>query len=463
MDPESLLSRIEKAVEDADYSQLDAWYERRATLTDAERKALAEAIDRAGHEPYVDAMCGKADLKEAIRFGLETAARTQALRPDDPEYVAREAFYRIERVVAEEERGDPADCERALRLLNAALESDPDQSVWLRDRGRASFERLRLQQSRSAPDYARAFGDFRAVGEQNEWFDALLRLRRDEATRPLFAGLWADFLAFEETSLRNPCAAPGWLEFYCRRWKNHHEWPQCRLPDDLFRELEERLRRVIDAVEPGAATGRHDLNSVGHAILSVAEKTRDRALLEKCLTFYLEALRREPELPLNAVYAANVYRDLARLDGLDRPAGRRGMTLALEAIRGRWRPGERGILELAHCFGDLVLELAPAWALGTDDPLLEEAAGMSLDAIARHGDYYFVCYRSLAAIRLLQGRDDDALETLDRGMSRLGYYLRAEDLRDDASLARLRGQPRFDALLERAGKNPPWETRAPIS
>lgn len=446
MEPE----RFEEALEAGDWAALDRWYDERATLSAGERRALAKALDRAGQEPFIDAMCGKAALKDAIEYGLKTAARTQALCPGDPEYVGQEAFYLVERIAAADEHGDPADAERALRLLDGVLASDPGREDWRRQRGRGAFELLRLRGSLSACDYQQAFEDFRAAGELDNWFSALLRLRRDPGTAPTFPGLWTDFL---DHGRRRPIE---WMDFTFRRWRNRDEWESCRLPDDLLATIERELLEALADLEPTLHIPAGRLNSVGHVLLAVAMKRSDRSLLEKSLRFYLQAVARDPELALNSVYAANVCRDLARRDGLDSDSGRRLMDQALALIRARRQPGARGILELAHCFSDLVLERAPR----PDDPLLEEAARMNLDSIHHHGEHYFIGYRALAAIRLLQGRTDDSLDALDQGMRKLGHFLSSKELREDGALAALRGHPRFEALLDGAGKNPPWERRS---
>jgi len=133
--------------------------------------------------------------------------------------------------------------------------------------------------------------------------------------------------------------------------------------------------------------------------------------------------------------------EAGRLKQLTRIATRmRSNPMLLEAIT--------GLDELGLADAEALHTLAYSQHVTGD---LDTAAANYQRAIEAGFDRAFVSWYNLACIRARQGETDGALDALERSIE--SGFTNFELLRTDAELESIRGEARFDKLLERAGRS----------
>lgn len=403
----------------------------------AVRTALAEALCGCAGQYLMDAETGKCPAIDGYDAAIDCFATCRRLCPDDPGYALGEAEARLGRA---EPGSAEADIVAALAIADQVLAewTAPDSGepkfshagnvVTARAPGREDVHALRARAlfllAHRRPDQSPALtaeacaalrralaiqADSAALGI---WWHAIAALAEaaDPRVRACAASVQRDFDACATAHIAtHPLDARWWGELFTRCAGS----PPGPSDDPAALARAAAIWRDY-ACDP--ALRPREAAEVGHLIQRCGRWLGDRGLLRRALAFHEDALTRAPD-NFQSGYVAEVCTDLAALPGTPVEEQRAWYDRAVAACRRYAMP--RDDFHFGMRFSVLLLARAARFGFPPDHPDLEEAWARSHHLIASHGEHYLVPSENAAWARLLQGRDDDAVDLLRAALARI--------------------------------------------
>ncbi len=451
---DDLLTAIAACESLTDVDGLEGLVEAALGRRPAVRVALAEALGGCAGQYRMDVAEDKCPAMDGYEVAINCYTTCRRLCPDVAEYALGEVDTRLDRG---EESSTVADITAALAITDQLLAewSAPDSGepkfshagnlAIPRTSGREDVHSLRARalflHARNLPDQAPALAAEacaalrRAVAIQvndvtlNIWWHSigLLAEAADQRVRACADAVQRDFDACAaEHIAAHPIDARWWGE----QFTSLADRPPG--PSDNLAALG-RAAAIWRGYACDPALSPREATEVGLLIQRCGRWLGDRELLLRALTFHEDALARSPN-NFQSGYVATVCTDLAALPGTPVEEQRAWYDRAVEACRRYAMPIDD--FHFGVHFSGLLLARAARFGFPPDHPDLEDAFTRSQHLIAGHGEYYLIPSEHAAWARLLQGRDDDAIELLCAGLARFPFVTTDE----------IAGQPWFLSL-----------------